>query len=351
MTSTFSRRDVLQRGSELALATPFLGLAACDSADWQRRTMTFTGPTMGTGYSVTITDPPTNLDRRALKAEIDGSLEAVNIQMSNWRGDSEISRVNAVASPSWMSVSPDALSVIDEALRIGRLSDGAFDPTIGPLVDLWGFGPVLDGRHVPRPGRIDAALERTGFRHIRTRTSPPAVAKDRAGLEVDLSGIAKGFGVDRLARQLERRGVHRYLVEIGGELRARGHSPRRRPWWIGIEKPIAGRRAVQRIVGLDAGAIATSGSYRNFFESDGWRYSHIIDPRTGEPVRHRLASVTVIAPSAMRADGLSTALMVLGPDAGWELARREKLAALFIVEDGNGFTEVGSSEFERYRVG
>jgi thiamine biosynthesis lipoprotein len=351
MSASLSRRDLLRRTSGFALSTPLLSLAACDAGVGRGRTMTFAGPTMGTNYSVTIADPPTSLDRRALKAEIDRHLETVNGQMSSWRSDSEISRFNAEEPDAWMAVSPDTLSVIDEALRIGRLSGGAFDPTIGPLVDLWGFGPGSAERRIPQPARVDAALERTGLGQVRTRGSRPAIAKARAGLEIDLSGIAKGFGVDRLARRLEARGVDHYLVEIGGELRALGHSPRRRPWWIGIEKPLAGRRAVQRIVGLDRGAIATSGNYRNFFDSDGWRYSHIIDPRSGEPVRHRLVSATVVAPTAMLADVLSTALMVLGPDDGWALAEREKLAALFILQDGDGFAEVTSSAFERYRVG
>jgi thiamine biosynthesis lipoprotein len=351
MSATLSRRDLLRRTSGFALATPFLSLTACDAGIGPGRTMAFAGPTMGTSYSVTIADPPTGLDRRAIKAEIDGHLETVNRQMSNWRGDSEISGFNTEEPDAWTTVSPDTLFVIDEALWVGRLSGGAFDPTIGPLVDLWGFGPGAAERRIPQPARVDAALERTGLGQVRTRASRPAIAKVRAGLEIDLSGIAKGFGVDRLAGRLEAHGIDRYLVEIGGELRARGNSPRHRPWWIGIEKPLAGLRAVQRIVGLDRGAIATSGNYRNYFDSDGWRYSHIIDPRSGEPVRHRLVSATVIAPTAMQADALSTALMVLGPDDGWALAEREQLAALFIRQDGNGFTEVASSAFERYRVG
>lgn len=351
MTVTLSRRDLLRRTSGFALTPPLLSLAACDAGVGHGRTMRFTGPTMGTSYSVTIAQPPTGLDRRALKAGIDEQLGAVNRQMSNWRSDSEISRFNAEAPGAWTTVSPDTLSVIDEALRMGRLSRGAFDPTIGPLVDLWGFGPGSTAPRIPRPGQVDAALERTGLERIRLGDSRSAVAKGRAGLEIDLSGIAKGFGVDKLAERLEAQGIDRYLVEIGGELRARGHSLQRRPWWIGIEKPLAGRRAVQRIVGLDRGAIATSGNYRNFFDEDGWRYSHIIDPRRGEPVRHHLVSATVIAPTAMQADALSTALMVLGPEEGWALAEREKLAALFILQDGDSFTEVASAAFEPYRVG
>lgn len=351
MVSTVSRRDVLKQAQGLALATPFLGLAACDGAAGGRGALKLSGATMGTGYSLTIADPPTGLDRRVLKAAVERDLEAVNDQMSNWRARSEVSRFNGGSAPSWVAVSPDTLTVIDEALGVARLSGGAFDPTIGPLVDLWGFGPGSAERRVPPDSHIEAALQWTGFRNIRTRASIPGVAKERPDVKIDLCGVAKGFGVDKVAERLEAEGIEHYLVEIGGELRGRGHSARRRPWRIGVEKPIIGRRAIQRIVALDRGAIATSGNYRNYFESATTRYSHIIDPRTGEPVRHGLASVTVIAPTAMQADALSTALMVLGPEAGLGLAERADLAALFIVKDGGGFAEVASSQFEPYRLG
>lgn len=305
---------------------------------------------MGTGYSVAITDFPPDLDRLGLKAGIERILATVDARMSSWRADSEISLFNFAGSPSWTGVSTDTLSVVDQALRVSRLSGGAFDPTIGPLVDLWGFGPGQGGPRVPSPRRVGAALRRTGFRHIHTSASRPAIAKSRTGVEIDLSGIAKGFAVDRLAEHLNRQGIADYLVEVGGELRARGHSPRGKPWRVGIERPVPGRRAVQRIVGLAENAIATSGDYRNFFDRDGSRFSHIIDPRSGEPVAHDLASVTVIAPSTMEADALSTALMVLGPDAGLRLAERENLSALFIVRDGSGFAEIGSSGFDHHQL-
>jgi thiamine biosynthesis lipoprotein len=341
---------MLRRTTGLALATPLLGLAACDR-EASRAATTIAGATMGTGYSVKFTDLPPALDRRVLEATIERRLETVNRQMSNWRTDSEISRFNADDASTWAPVSAGTLTVIEEALRVGRLSEGAFDPTIGPLVDLWGFGPSSTGRQVPPRATLQAVRERTGFRHVRTRREPAAVAKDRAAVEIDLSGIAKGFAVDKLAEFLDAQGVEHYLVEIGGELRARGLSPRRRAWRIGVEKPVAGRRAVQRIVALDGAAIATSGNYRIFFERDAARYCHIIDPRSGAPVEHELASVTVIGPSTMQADALSTALMVLGPDAGQALALREEIAALFIVKDGNGFAELSTPAFERHLVG
>lgn len=348
---TLSRREILRGAKGVALATPFLSLSGCDEEDFRRPATSITGATMGTSYSVKITKRPPNLDLRALRAAIEQRLETVNRQMSSWRAESEISLFNAQASSSWTGASADTLAVIEEAMRISRLSDGAFDPTVGPLVDLWGFGPASASRQVPPDGEIQEALGRIGFRHVRTRKEPAAIGKRRSDIEIDLSGIAKGFAVDRLAEHLEEQGVTDYLVEIGGELRGRGLSPRRRAWRIGVERPIAGRRAVQRIVALDGGAIATSGNYRIFFEYDAARYSHIIDPRRGAPVDHELASVTVISPSTMQADALSTALMVLGPDAGYELASREGIAALFIVKDGQDFAEVGSPGFEQFLLG
>ena len=333
------------------MATPFLGLVACDGDGVRRRTTNFAGTTMGTTYSIKITELPRHIDRNALKLAADRILATVNHQMSNWRANSEISRFNAGASSDWLSVSDDTLGVIDEALRISRLSGGAFDPTSGPLVDLWGFGPTSDNRRVPPQNHIGAALGRTGFQHIRTSASQPAVAKAKAGVEITLCGIAKGFGVDKLAEHLDGEGIGHYLIEVGGELKARGHSPRRRPWRVGIERPVPGRRAVQRIVQLDGNAIASSGNYRNFFDIDGMRFSHIIDPRTGQPVSHELASVTVIAPTAMQADALSTALMVLGPEAGLDMAEKQNLAALFTVKDGTRLAEIESSQFKPYGLG
>jgi thiamine biosynthesis lipoprotein len=350
MDINLSRRELLQGAARMALATPVLSVVACDLAAGGPGTMTFAGSTMGTSYSVAINEPPRSLDRLALKAEIDRALEIVNDQMSNWRGDSELSRFNAAGAGSWRSVSSDTLTVMDAALRIGRLTGGAFDPTVGPLIDLWGFGPAPGESTNPPAGRIEAALGRIGARHIRIQDGSSAIAKSLPDLEVNLSGIAKGFGVDKLAEILDAKDVRHYLVEIGGELRARGHSARGRPWRIGVERPIAWQRALQRIVSLDLGAVATSGNYRNFFERQGLHYSHIIDPRTGAPVSHDLASVTVIAPSAMQADALSTALMVLGPDAGFDLAAQEDLAALFIVKDGRGLAEIATSSFDRYAL-
>jgi thiamine biosynthesis lipoprotein len=347
MVSVFTRRDVIRQARRLALATPFLSLIACDGGG--RRQTELTGPTMGTTYCVKIPHLPRGVEREALERDIAAILETVNARMSTYRPDSELSRFNAGASASWAEVSPDTLAVVDEALRVSRLSGGAFDPTIGPLVDLWGFGPGGAPRAVPSRSRIEATLPATGYRNIGTTDSPPALGKNRHDIRVDLSGIAKGFGVDKVAEHLRRIGVDHYLVEIGGELRGRGYNTRGGVWRVGIERPAA-LGAPQRIVRLGGQGLATSGDYRIFFERDGARYSHILDARDGRPVGHGLASVTVIAPTAMRADALSTALMVLGPEAGLELARREGVAAFFIARKGASFVETAAPEFARYLI-
>lgn len=348
MASVFTRRDVIRQAQGLALATPFLSLIACDGGG--RREAELTGATMGTSYSVKIPRLPKGVERETLEWDIAAILESVNARMSTYRPDSELSRFNAGAATSWVGVSPDTLAVVDEALRVSRLSGGAFDPTIGPLVDLWGFGPGGSGpRAVPSRARIEAVLPATGFRHVRTAASPPALRKNRPDIRIDLSGIAKGFGVDKVAEHLERTGIDHYLVDIGGELRGRGYNARGKVWRVGIERP-GTPGTVQRAVRLGGQGLATSGDYRMFFERDGARYSHILDARRGRPVDHGLASVTVVAPTAMQADALSTALMVLGPEAGLELARREGVAAFFIAGKGDGFEETASPEFAGYLI-
>ncbi len=348
MVSVFSRRDFIRQAKGLALATPFLSLIACDGG--ARKQTVMTGATMGTTYSVQIPRMPAGVDRQRLENDIAGVLETVNAQMSTYRPDSELSRFNASTAASWVEVSPDTLAVVEAALRMSRLSDGAFDPTIGPLVDLWGFGPGGDLRKVPSRARIEAIFPAMGYPNVKTAASPPVLGKARGDIQIDLCGIAKGFGVDKVAEHLERIGVEYYLVEIGGELRGRGYSARGDAWRIGIEKPAGAYGTVQRVVRLGGQGLATSGDYRIFFEQDGARYSHILDARDGRPVDHGLASVTVIAPTAMQADALSTALMVLGPKTGLELARREGIAAYFIARKGHGFVETASPKFAGYLI-
>jgi thiamine biosynthesis lipoprotein len=242
------------------------------------------------------------------------------------------------------------LKVLEVAQETSRLSDGAFDVTVAPLVNLWGFGPgpMRDG--IPDQDQIRSALARVGYQRLHLRSEPPGIRKERPDLVVDLSAIAKGYGVDLVAEHLDALGLENYLVEIGGEVWGKGHNARGTPWRIAIEKPSPAQRSVYAVVRLDGRGIATSGDYRNFFEQQGQRFSHTIDPTSGRPVIHDLASVTVLSPTVTRADALATALLVLGPEQGYRLAEQQGLAALFIIREGDGYKEKQTRLFEQFRV-
>lgn len=327
---------------------PLLSVAACNFEDGPPGPLTFSGATMGTAYHLSVADRSLRIEQSALRAGVDRALEAVNEAMSTYRSHSVLSRFNAGKSTAWTPVSRDTLMVLDEALRVSRLSGGAFDPTVGPLVNHWGFGPARGGLPELPENDVGQLTECVGYRHVHLRHFPPAMRKDRGGVQVDLCGIAKGFALDKVGAYLRDAGLRNFLFEIGGEILAAGHNGRGESWRVGIEKPVAGEIGIQRVIGLEDAAIATSGDYRIFAERTGERYSHLMDPRTGRPVTHRLASVSVIDPSTMRADALSTALMVLGQLAGPLLAKQEEVAALFMVRTSTGFREIASPAFARY---
>jgi FAD:protein FMN transferase len=311
------------------------------------------GPTMGTYYSVKVPRPPQGLDAAPLRSGIESLLVEVNREISTYDPDSELSRLNRNPSTDWIPVSANLLAVLAEGLSLSALTGGAFDITVGPLVNLWGFGPEIGAGAVPEREAIRAALERVGYGKIELRPDPPAVRKARGDLYLDLSALGEGYGADRMAGYLESLGLTDYMVAIAGTIRVRGQNPKGQPWGIAIEAPRVGERSVQRVVPLREGAVSTSGDYRNFFEQGGRRYSHHIDPRTGSSVSHRLASATVVLPraagGAMHADGLATALEVLGEEKGPALAASQGLAALFIVREGEGFRELASPAFDQMR--
>lgn len=321
-------------------------LAACGGPG--EELIEFSGTTMGTTYSVKVVHAPDSFDPDQLNREIDRILEQIDQKMSTYDPDSELSRFNQSDSTEWIDVSEELFLVIEEALRVSLLTEGAFDITVGPLVNLWGFGPDMQTADLPPDEDIAGALSRVGYGHIHIRNTPPAIRKDRADIYLDLSALAKGYAVDKVAEYLESLGISNYLVDVGGELRLKGHNARGKSWSIGIEKPSPGRRTVQQIIQISDAGMATSGDYRNFFEKDGKRYSHTISPRTGRPVTHTLASVTVISESAMYADAMATALLVLGPETGYQLASREKLAALFIAISPDGLVEKHTAQFDQY---
>lgn len=321
--------------------------AACGRSN--NETATFVGQTMGTSYSVQLKSMPQDLSSDQLAEQISNELENINALMSTYRNDSELVRFNIQTSTAWIPVSPAVATVVSEALRVSQLSDGAFDVTVNPLVELWGFGTTPARASVPSDSELETARAQIGSQHLEARLDPPALRKSLSTLSVDLSAIAKGFAVDVLAELLEQHGSQDYLVEIGGELRGRGHNANDAPWNIGIERPERNERKIDDQVPLCDRAIATSGDYRHFFEVDGRYYSHTIDPRTGKPVEHNLASVSVVAPSAMQADALATALLVLGRAAGTELALRQDIAAVFIERASLGLKQTVSPAFQRYR--
>lgn len=308
------------------------------------------GKVMGTTYSVKVVGVPAEVDRTRLAREVDRVLNEVNERMSTYLPDSELSRLNASRDTGWVAVSPELLAVVQEAQRVSVLTGGAFDVTVGPVVNLWGFGPGRRVEQVPTDAEVEAARARVGFQYLHTRASPPALKKDRPDLYLDLSAIAKGYAVDRVAEHLEAQGLRDYLVEVGGEVRGRGRNARGTPWKVAVERPSPGEREIYGVIDVDGVGVATSGDYRNFFERGGRRYSHTMDPATGWPVTHPLTSVTVLSETAMTADGLATGLTVLGPEAGLALADREGIAALFIVRQGERLERRASRALGRYQA-
>jgi thiamine biosynthesis lipoprotein len=325
------------------LAAGLMLLAAC-AADSER--VVLRGGTMGTTWTVTYAAGA--LDGDLAREMIEEELVAINDALSTYQADAEISRLNARAGDAELVLSERFAEVLDTALRVGRISGGAYDVTVGPLVDLWGFG-VADFRgSVPAPEAIDEAraavgADRLGWDAETRRLQRPA------GMRIDLSSVAKGYAVDRVSELLANAGVANSLVEIGGELRARGERPEGGPWRLAVESPDPAQgRIVDALVVSDA-SVATSGDYRNYFEVDGRRYSHLVDPRTGYPVDHELVSVTVIADDCMLADALATALIVLGLDDAQVVARREGIAAQFVTAGEGGLALHYAGDFEAYR--
>jgi thiamine biosynthesis lipoprotein len=308
------------------------------------------GRTMGTTYNIKVVSTLEQVEALKLQDKIDLALKQVNQEMSTYIPDSEISLFNQSNAGEVFEISPGFTRVLKESIRLGELSDGKLDITVGPLVNLWGFGPELRPEKVPSESVIATTLARVGLNKLHLVGNQ--LSKDISNLYVDLSTTAKGYGVDTVAELIEANGISNYLVEIGGEMRLKGFKHTGELWAIAIEKPILDHsgehRGVQQIVIPKDNAVATSGDYRNYFEADGQRFSHIIDPNTGKPINHNLVSVTVVHPSSMTADGLSTTLMVMGTKQGMEFAVKNNLAALFISKTEHGFSEQFTVKFKQY---
>ncbi len=317
-----------------------------NNKDSNKEELLLQGPTMGTTYNIKFVIEKDQLDINQLHADIDQALLQVNQEMSTYIPDSELSLFNKAEANTPFIVSKGLATVAKESLRIGELTHGKLDVTVGPLVNLWGFGPQARPDVVPSDEQLASAKDKTGLHHLSVEGHE--LTKTIPDLYVDLSTIAKGYGVDVIAKLLEANGINGYLVEIGGEMRLKGFKANGTLWTIAIEKPITNDRAVHQFVVPKDNAVATSGDYRNYFESDGQRFSHIIDPDTGKPINHKLVSVTVIHPSAMTADGLSTAIMVMGPEQGLTFVEKNEIAAMLIVKTDNGFEEINTVKFMPY---
>jgi thiamine biosynthesis lipoprotein len=314
----------------------------------------YEGHTMGTTFTVRAAHCPLiNCD--SLTAQIDNRLTVLTQRLSHYKADSELSVFNEYSETDWFPVSDDLFTVVEDALVISSLSNGAFDVTVAPAVNIWGFGPNTSNK-MPDETRIAKAAQLTGSEKISTRAPPPpgaqesyspALRKNDPGVTLDLSAIAKGYAVDQLALLLESNGIRDYLVEIGGEISTAGIHPKGHPWRIGIEPP-DGSPDINFIITPGNEAIATSGDYRNYYMVDGERISHTIDPRTGRPVTHKLASVSIVLPTAGEADAIATLMMVLGPEAGLELAESRQIAALFFVREQDNIRSFYSATMKDY---
>ena len=307
------------------------------------------GETMGTTFNITAIGD--DLDEAALGQAVQETLAQVNAKMSNWDPNSEVSTFSASGSTDPMQVSDEFAFVIEAANEVHEKSGGTFDVTLGPLIELWGFGPRKPEDPIPADDEIATALGQVGqARLLDLDRGAGTLAKSEAGVGINLSAIAKGYGIDAVAAQLREAGIENYMVEIGGDLVTMGENDKGESWRIGIEKPETGAQSIQLIVPLDNLGMATSGDYKNFFEQDGVRYSHIIDPTTGRPITHRTTSVTVLAENAMMADAWATAMLALGQEKGLELAEKHKLAVFFISRDVTGgedaFITVHSTAFK-----
>lgn len=341
------------RKNFLFKALALLGLLLLVSCNPSGELLHLQGRTMGTTYNIKFYTNKNLDDAEEVKGKVDELLVEVNKQMSTYIKESEISYFNQSDRLGWIKISPDFLSVAKFALELAKQTGGIFDPTIGPLVNLWGFGPG-GKRKVPEAKDIEAALMRVGYDKITLNIETSEIKKRVPGVYLDLSSLAKGFGVDKVSEYLESQGAKSYMVEIGGEVRTKGKKEDQAYWKIAIEAPhpTAQGKSYQKILELKNMGLATSGSYRNFFMQDGKKYSHTIDVKTGRPVAHTVASVSVASKeSCMEADALATALMAMGLEKAFAYAEEKGIAAYFVYRDdgqeGRVFATKETKAFEQ----
>ena len=341
------------------LRTMLLGvvilLAGCDNtsapATPKAQVTVLDGKTMGTFWRVSVVGIDQNRAEN-LRQKVQTLLDGDDHLLATWKSDSALMRFNQSQSTTPWPVSEGMADIVTESLRIGQKTQGAMDITVGPLVNLWGFGPDKQPVKTPTQAQIDAAKARTGLKNLTVinRAGQQYLQKAIPDLYVDLSTVGEGYAADHLARLMIEEGISRYLVSVGGALVSRGMNADGQPWRVAIQKPTDRENAVQAIVDINGHGISTSGSYRNYYELDGQRISHVIDPQTGRPITHKLVSVTVIAPTALEADGWDTGLMVLGTEKAQQVVREQGLAVYMIMKEGDGFTTWMSPQFRAFLV-
>jgi thiamine biosynthesis lipoprotein len=320
-------------------------MSACGNGDSLE---SIDGPTMGSTYSIKYVrhaDLPAPAD---VQVEVEKILAEVDRQMSTYRSDSDIERFNALPTNRCQKMPAPILELVSVGEQLSVQSEGSFDLTVEPLLNLWGFGPQAREEKVPTAQALAEVRQRVGHGHL--RIDGDQLCKD-AAVEVDFNSIAAGYAVDRIAARLEALGIRNYLAEATGELKAAGRKLDGSPWRIALEEPRDDQQVAERIIAVDGYGLSTSGDYRNYFVQGGQRFSHTFDARTGAPVAHTLASVTVIHPSALMADGLSTLLLILGPERGWDYAEKHDIGAFFVIRADTGFVTRSSHAFERLSAG
>jgi thiamine biosynthesis lipoprotein len=320
-------------------------LSGCGNSDSME---IFGGPTMGSSYSIKYLRQEGLAAPAQVRVEVEKILAQVDQQMSTYRSDSDIERFNDLPANRCQTMPAPVLKLIRVGEQLSEQSEGSFDLTVEPLLNLWGFGPQARVEKVPTAQALADVRQRVGYQHLRIENDQ--LCKD-AAVEVDFNSIAAGYAVDAIAARLEAMGIHNYLAEATGELKAAGKKLDGSAWRVALEEPRDDQQVAQRILAVDGYAVSTSGDYRKYFEQDGQRYSHTFDARTGAPVVHTLASVTVIHPSALMADGLSTLLLILGPERGWDYAQQHDIGAFFVIRADSGFVIRTNQAFERLSGG
>lgn len=319
-------------------------LTALTGCWFSERVEEFGGSTMGSTYTVKYVRSKDSPSLESLKRETEAILAEVDQQMSTYRDDSAIEQFNQAPAGTCQAMPAGVLQLVEAGRVLHEQSAGAFDLTLEPLLNLWGFGPKARAEKVPTAEPLTAARTRVGMQHLRSEGE--RLCKD-VDVQVDFNSIAAGYAVDKIVQRFNELGVTRYMVEATGELKAAGKKPDGQPWRIGLEAPQDGQRVAQRVLDVDGYGISTSGDYRNYFEEEGRRYSHTLDPLTGAPITHKLAAVTVVDKSTLRADGLSTVLMVMGTERGLAFAERMGIAAFFVTREGGAFVTQTTQAFEQ----